>query len=103
MECLRGGSTSGGQGTGNRAGPSDGADLQATMRHRLVRGEITAHGHERIRTILEEERTPQAERTCSRLSRGRRPFCCFVQGGMKVCKRLDGLVMEERGDIHECR
>ena len=53
MGCC-GGGLFGGQRGGNRMQWSDGKDLEAILKERLARGEITADEYERIRAILAE-------------------------------------------------
>ena len=50
-----GGGLFGGQRAGNRMQQSDGKDLEAILKERLARGEITADEYERICAILAEE------------------------------------------------
>ncbi len=45
----------GGQGRANQTPQADVKDLQAVLKERLVRGEITVDEYERIRAILAEE------------------------------------------------
>lgn len=57
MGCCGGGGLFGGQRTGSRAQQTDAEDLQAVLKERLARGEITVDEYERIRAILAEEPT----------------------------------------------
>jgi len=63
MGCC-GGGLFGGQRAGTQTQQTDGKDLQAILKERLARGEITAEEYERIRTILAEE--PAAARVATR-------------------------------------
>lgn len=54
MGCC-GGGLFGGQRTANQAPQTDANDLQAILKERLARGEITPDEYERIRAILAEE------------------------------------------------
>ena len=61
MGCC-GGGLFGGQGGRNQAPQSDAKDLQAVLKERLVRGEITTDEYERIRAILAEQPDPAVAR-----------------------------------------
>lgn len=54
MGCC-GGGMFGGQARANQAPQDEVKDLQAVLKERLVRGEITVDEYERIRAILAEE------------------------------------------------
>ncbi len=54
MGCCGGGGLFGGQRTGGRGQQAGGEDLQAVLKERLARGDITVDEYERIRTILAE-------------------------------------------------
>ena len=54
MGCC-GGGLFGGQRTANQAPQTDAKDLEAVLKERLARGEITVDEYERIRAILAEE------------------------------------------------
>lgn len=55
MGCCGHGGMLGSHHTGTQASPTDTKDLEAILKERLVRGEITAEEYERIRAILTEE------------------------------------------------